>query len=137
MGLENKGSKLVQIRFYPVEDFPVVPAVVTEIHDGGEAVVTSVLAGVTVHDEVTVSGSNGTPTGTVSFLRYDNDDCEGLYVIESVGILSGGTVESTGYATDGEDVAEGISYRAWYSGDVAYYAQYGDCEPLTVLAVPE
>src|SRR3989442_8085531 len=41
------------------------PTVTTEIHNASHAVVTSVPAGTAVHDKATVSGSFGTPTGTV------------------------------------------------------------------------
>src|SRR3989442_5251398 len=46
------------------------PTVTTEIHNASHAVVTSVPAGTAVHDKATVSGSFGTPTGTVTFTFF-------------------------------------------------------------------
>jgi hypothetical protein len=47
---------------------------VTAIKQGGQTV-TSVLAGSSVTDQATVSGSAGTPTGTVTFTFYTSGNC--------------------------------------------------------------
>src|SRR5437016_3309154 len=45
----------------------------TEIHDASHTPVVTVPAGTTVHDKATVSGSFGTPTGTVTFTFFTAD----------------------------------------------------------------
>ena len=50
-------------------------AVTTAIHDAVHAPVTSVPAGTTVHDQATVTGGSGTPTGTVTFSWFTNGTC--------------------------------------------------------------
>ncbi len=57
----------------------------TVIHDSNDNVVTSVPAGTTVHDQATVTGGLGTPTGTVTFSWFTNGTCTGT---------RGGDVES-------------------------------------------
>src|SRR2546426_3087961 len=54
----------------PLTVTALTPTVATEIHNASHAVVTSVPAGTTVHDKATVSGSFGTPTGTVTFTFF-------------------------------------------------------------------
>src|SRR2546427_209729 len=54
----------------PLEVTALTPTAATEIHNASHAVVTSVPAGSTVHDKATVSGSFGTPTGTVTFTFF-------------------------------------------------------------------
>src|SRR5438094_7741357 len=57
------------------------PTVATEIHNASHAVVTAVSAGTTVHDKATVSGSFGTPTGTVTFTFFTTSStCTGTSV---------------------------------------------------------
>ena len=50
------------------------PTVATDVHDAQHAVVTSAAIGSTVHDKATVSGSGGTPTGTVDFTVWLGKD---------------------------------------------------------------
>src|SRR3989442_4912291 len=70
------------------------PTVTTEIHNASHAVVTSVPAGTTVHDKATVSGSFGTPTGTVTFTFFTSSSaCTGASV--SAGTV---TLDASGVA---------------------------------------
>ena len=55
----------------------VASTTVTVIHDAAHATVTSVPAGTTVHDQATVTGGLGTPTGTVTFSWFTNGTCTG------------------------------------------------------------
>ena len=59
----------------PLEVTPVASTTVTVIHDADHAPVTSVPAGTTVHDQATVTGGLGTPTGTVTFSWFTNGTC--------------------------------------------------------------
>src|SRR5262249_61910750 len=53
------------------------PTVVTAIKDANGNTITSADIGSIVHDTVHVSGSQGVPTGTVTFHRYANQTCTG------------------------------------------------------------
>ncbi|MBI2285273.1 Ig-like domain repeat protein, partial [Candidatus Saccharibacteria bacterium] len=108
------------------------PTVVTEIHDDSEAIVTSVDAGITVHDKATVSGINGfDPTGDVDFTFYNNGSCEGEGVASGTGtaLVSGAAHPSD---SQGPLNAGPYSFQAHYNGDENYSAKDADCEPLTV-----
>src|SRR5207244_1008311 len=56
-------------------------------HANGDTV-THAPIGSSVHDTVTVSGSNGTPTGSVTFQLYGTTDCSGAHTDESGVALS-------------------------------------------------
>ena len=72
---------------------------VTNIHNAAHETVTSVVAGTTVHDQATVSGGLGTPTGTVTFKWFTNGNCSGDAVATSDPFdLSGGSVDATTFA---------------------------------------
>ena len=116
-------------------DFP--PSVRTDIHDPSHAVVTSVNAGVQVHDKVFVTKRAGTPsslaapTGQVIFHRYTTIDCSGTSVDQTVTLAADGTAESAAFSATGSK----MSYKADYQGDALYPARAGACEPLTVTPV--
>lgn len=106
--------------------------VATDIQGG------SVNAGDTVHDKATVSGAQGTPTGTVTFYRYSTGNCMGTPMSETNVSLVGGMAESTAFTTS---TSGGLSYLATYSGDGVYFPitlnqvradLINHCEPLTV-----
>ncbi len=108
------------------------PTVTTAIHDASHAVVISVPLGSTVHDSATVSGSAGTPTGTVTFDWFPNGSCSGSPTATSGSFaLSGGSVDATTF-TQGPLAAGSYSFKAHYSGDSVYNAADSACEPLTV-----
>src|SRR5256886_9935487 len=54
----------------PLTVTALTPTALTEIHDASHTPVVTVPAGTTVHDKATVSGSFGTPTGTVTFTFF-------------------------------------------------------------------
>jgi hypothetical protein len=107
------------------------PTVTTEIHDANHNPVTTVPAGSTVHDKATVSGTAGTPTGTVTFTFFTSIDC-------TTGGSPAGTValDATGVAhpsmSEGPLSAGSYSFRAHYNGSVVYMPADSPCEPLTV-----
>ncbi len=87
----------------------------------------------TVHDNVTVSGLAGTPTGTVTFHLFSTSNCSGTSSNQGPVNLSGGGAESNSFVTT---TAGGQSYLVDYSRDANYQATTGDpstdCESLTL-----
>src|SRR5207244_3943216 len=109
------------------------PTALTEIHNASHAVVTSVPAGSTVHDKATVSGSLGTPTGTVTFTFFTGSSaCTGASVASGTVALDASGVAHPS-ASQGPLSAGSYSFSAHYNGeDVNYSAGDSPCEPLTV-----
>src|SRR3989344_6779336 len=111
------------------------PVVTTSIHDTSHSVATSVLAGTTVHDSVTVTGSAGTPAGDVTFDWFTNGVCEGTPTTTSgTFTLSGGSVDADTF-TQGPLNTGGYSFKAHYAGDSNFTPADSTCEPLTVTKV--
>lgn len=112
------------------------PLAVTEIHnDSTHAVVTSVVAGTSVHDKATVGGNGVIPvTGNVEFSWYTNGTCDAL----AGPVAAAGTValDGSGIAhpssTEGPLSIGSYSFKAHYVGDDNYLAADAVCEPLTV-----
>ena len=71
----------------------------TVIHDAAHATVTSVPAGTTVHDQATVTGALGTPTGTVTFSWFTNGTCTAPAAATSsaVPLDASGVADATGF----------------------------------------
>lgn len=116
----------------PVTINSLTPTVTTTIHDANHnSVGTSVSAGSTVHDSASVTGSNGTATGSVTFTFYTSGDC-------TTGSSSAGNVSLNGSAIADPSSNEGplnagsYSFKAHYGGDSHYSAADSACEPLTV-----
>ena len=106
---------------------------VTDIHNAAHQTVLSVPAGTTVHDQATVTGGLGTPTGTVTFKWFLNGTCDGAAAQTSAAIaLNGsGIADATTFAFT-PNAAGSFSFQATYSGDGTYNGSTGACEPLTV-----
>ncbi len=104
---------------------------VTVIHDAAHATVTSVPAGTTVHDQATVTGGLGTPTGTVTFDWFTNGTCAGQPAATSstFPLDASGVADATTFAFT-PNVAGSFAFQATYSGDGTYAASTGVCEPL-------
>ena len=121
----------------PLDVGKVASTTVTEIHNANHDVVTSVPAGTTVHDQATVSGDLGAPTGDVTFKWFTNDNCSGELPAATSDpfSLSGGTVDATTF-TQTPGSAGGYSFRAVYAGDDVYEGSIGACEPLTATSPP-
>ena len=87
---------------------------------------TSVPAGTTVHDQATVTGGLGTPTGTVTFTWFTNGTCTGTgggdvgpVHARRAGVADGTTFPQTPRA-GGE-----FAFQASYSGDGTYTGSTG------------
>ena len=113
----------------------IAPTVVTTIHDGNHNPVTSVNAGTTVHDSAAVSGSAGTPTGTVDFYFFNSNNCTGATTTSGTGIALNGSGIADPSSNQGPLGAGSYSFRAHYNGDSHYFPANAACEPLTVNKV--
>ena len=113
----------------PLTAIRLTPTVTTGIHDASETVITSAPIGSSVHDQATVAGSAGTPTGTVDFTVYAGTTCSGT------GAAAGTvTLDESGVAhpSNGATVTwSSLSFKAHYNGDANYTAADSACEPLT------
>ena len=100
---------------------PIASSTATVIHDAGARVVTSVPAGTTVHDQATVTGALGTPTGTVTFSWFTNGTCTAPAAATSdpFPLDAAGVADATTFAfTPG--VSGSFAFQATYSGDGTY-----------------
>jgi uncharacterized repeat protein (TIGR01451 family) len=80
-----------------------------------------------VHDQATVTGALGAPTGMVDFTVYQGTECKGD------GLAAGSIALSNGLAHPSNDATVpvgGLSYQAQYKGDSTYNPSTGLCEPL-------
>src|SRR5438309_7986697 len=107
----GQASRLVaQARFTD----KVAPTITTEIHDANHTVVTSVPVGTTVHDKATVSGTAGTPTGTVTFKWFTSSStCAGTAV-------GSGTVTLDARRVEGRGVGQASAAPGSYAVDASY-----------------
>lgn len=93
---------------------------------------TTIALGSTIHDQTTVSGGFGTPSGTATFQYWTNGTCNSTPTDTSGALtLSGGTVDATGFVK-GPLAAGDYSFMAAYSGDNNYNGSTGPCEKVTV-----
>src|SRR5207247_352554 len=88
-------------------------------------------AGTTVHDKATVSGSFGTPTGTVTFTFFTTSStCTGTSVGSGTVTLDASGVAHPS-ASQGPLSAGSYSFIAHYNGDLNYTATDSPDQPLT------
>ncbi len=115
----------------PVKLTSTVNAVVL---DANSAVITSALAGASVHDSATVTGTAGIPTGSVTFSAFGGTLCTGAAVTQTVPLVSGATSAT---ATSGAMVMPntGLSFLVSYGGDASYAPASSACQPLNSYAV--
>src|SRR5207245_2316425 len=119
----------------PLTVTALTPTVATEIHDASHAVVTSVPAGSTVHVKATVSGSFGTPTGTVTFTFFTaSSACTGASVGSGTVTLDATRVAHPS-ASQGPLRAGSYSFLSPSSCQPNYTTGDSPCEPLTVTAL--
>src|SRR5437870_3537413 len=119
----------------PLEVTALTPTALTEIHNGSHNVVVAVPAGTTVHDKATVSGSFGTPTGTVTFTFFTTSStCTGTSVASGTVTLDASGVAHPS-ASQGPLSACPYSSIAQSNGDPNYTATDSPCEPLEVTAL--
>ena len=106
------------------------PSVTTAVQSGGQTV-TSVPLGSSVSDQATVSGTAGTPTGTVTFTFFSNGTCTAPGTPDGTGTLSGGVATS---AAEVPTATGSYSFMASYGGSSAYSSASGTCEMFTVTS---
>jgi hypothetical protein len=102
-----------------------------KITDNAKLVDLNGSATVPVIDQATVSPktSGPTPTGTVSFTRFADGACGGTGTTETISLSSGVALSSIFNLG-----ANGLSYRATYSGDSVYNGTtIGRCEPVCAI----
>ena len=90
--------------------------------------------GASVTASVTVSGSAGTPTGTVTF-QYSIDSGTTWNTLGTSKTLSSGSATSDSYTPTA--TGSNYAFRAQYSGDSNYNPSTGTTTPLTVNAVQQ
>src|SRR6185437_7620926 len=93
---------------------------VTTIHDANHNAITSAAIGASVHDSATVTGSQGVPTGTVSFSWFASKDCTGASTAAGTVQLDGSGVAHPSQAISVPP--GGGSFKAHYNGDATYAA---------------
>jgi hypothetical protein len=114
-----------------------VPTVSSAVDDAetGSAWAGTEVTGATAQDTATVTGDAGIPTGTLTYILYDNGSCSSPSAGTETVTLSGGDVPASS-ATPALD-AGSYSYQAAYSGDSNYAGRTGDCESFTVAKAPQ
>ena len=96
------------------------------IHNAAHTSVTSVPAGTTVHDQATVTGALGTPTGTVTFSWFTNGTCTAPAAATSSAVpLNGSGVADATTFPQTPNVSGSFAFQATYSGDGTYTARPG------------
>ncbi|WIO73175.1 Ig-like domain-containing protein [Porticoccaceae bacterium LTM1] len=106
----------------------------TEVHDPAHIDITGQIidTDVQVHDTAYVTGAGATPTGTVTFVLFDNLTCDGNLVSQVDVALDGSGVAKTPSFFPG---AGEWSYSASYGGDDIYDPSGpAACEPFTVVS---
>ena len=109
------------------------PTVITTLHEPDHDPIAdgSVLdLGSTVHDSATVTGLGVTPTGTVDFSFYEEEDCGGT-------AIAAGNVALVGGVADPSDAKGALGpgdygFSAHYNGDANYEQGDSLCEPFSV-----
>jgi hypothetical protein len=110
----------------------VVPTVSVAVKNTSNATVTSANIGSTVFATALVASTSATtsPSGTVTFNRYDNTSCVGTPTIQSgVSLVNGAATSSN--ATVG---ASGLSYKVLYSGGGIFSNAESACMPVAATA---
>ena len=110
----------------PLTVTPIASTTVTVIHDADHAPVTSVPAGTTVHDQATVTGGLGTPTGTVTFSWFTNGTCTAPAAATSDPFPLTPAGSRTRRRSRRRRASSGsFAFQATYSGDGTYTASTG------------
>jgi hypothetical protein len=98
----------------------VAPTVTATIDNGSNTAISSAPIGTPVHASVTVASTSATtsPTGTVSFSRYDNTSCLGTATTQSGVSLTNGMASSSNFNVP----ATGLSYKVHYDGQSGIFS---------------
>jgi len=94
--------------------------------------VTSVQAGMAVHDRVVVTGTFGIPAGKVTMAYFHDGTCTSTLASTTLTLDAAGAIDATTF-TQHPNVPGAYAFRASYLGGGAYSAAAGACEPLTVV----
>ena len=107
------------------------------VHDPAHHVVTEVPLGTKAHPKVTLSGSQGVPTGSLELYWWKNANCFDLAAFSAYPYaLSNGAVDATAFARP-SDLVGAHSMRAHYLGDSTYNDSWGPCVSYDVVkAIP-
>jgi hypothetical protein len=133
------GDVTYQPAVAPCEVLTVMPNFpsITTLVGGPQGIGNFLPQGALVFDQADVAGNFGPATGTVSFVLYDGNSCNGTIVdTDTEGLGSGlfGPQLSTSKSF-GPLGAGAYSFLASYSGDVTYQPATATCEPLTIFPV--
>jgi hypothetical protein len=108
----------------------------TEIHNAAHQMVTTVTAGATVHDFVTVAGQPASPSPSGNFVLqfFTNSGCTGLPAATSDVLVlnASGQADAVGFP-QGPLAAGFYAFQATYQGDATYTGSVGPCEALQVV----
>src|SRR3569832_906740 len=109
----------------------VVPTVTTTAYNSGNTAVSSAPIGSSVYAGAVVASTSATtsPTGTVTFNRYDNTSCVGTPTTQSGVALVNGMASSSAFAVP----ATGLSYKVHYDGQAGFFSQ-ADSSCVSVAA---
>ncbi len=109
----------------------VAPTVTATITNGSNTAVSTAPIGSSVMAGVTVASTSATtsPTGTVSFSRYDNTSCTGTATTQSGVSLANGMASSSSFSVP----ATGLSYKVHYDGQSGIFSQ-ADSQCVSVTA---
>jgi hypothetical protein len=108
----------------------------TAIHDVAHQTVTTVEAGTTVHDFITVTGqpSRPLPSGNVTVDFFMNQTCSGSPAANSGNVALDGSGQADAVLFARGPLAGGFSaFQATYAGDGTYAGSTGACEALRVV----
>jgi hypothetical protein len=108
----------------------VAPTVTTTVYTSGNTAISSAAIGSSVYAGATVASSSATtsPTGTVTFSRYDNTSCTGTATTQSGVALVNGAASSSAFTVP----ATGLSYKAHFNGQSGVYSEAdSQCVPVT------
>ena len=113
-----------------------IPSVTTTVRTNTGTTVTTAPVGTDVHPFVTVSGSAGTPTGTVTIRMWKTSgSCSGAPTQSStLSLVSPGFVQATGMTSTSSD-ATSWSYQAQYNGNGTYLLMLSACRSMTFTKV--
>ena len=110
--------------------------IVTQVHNASHTDITNgtVTTGTAVHDRAAVSGTAGTPVGTVTFSLFHTNNCSGALVgsTQTVALNGSGVAETTAVQPAS---AGAYSFLAHFNGQSGVYpARDAGCEPFTVIS---
>ncbi len=112
---------------------PTTPTIALVVHDTSHNAVTSASLGDMLHASADLSGNDPLPTGTVSFISYNNISCSGSGVTAGEVTLSAGVADPSGVAILTNN---GLSFKARYNGNALYTTGESACVRISTSAYP-